>query len=31
MDYSVIKTDKWLTHEVLDCLPSMPGDLQCYV
>ena len=31
MDYSVIKTDKWLTHEVLDCLPSMPGDLQSYV
>lgn len=31
MDYSVIKTDKWLTAEVLDCLPSMPSDLQGYV
>lgn len=31
MDYSVILKDKWLAAEVLDCLPSMPADLENYV
>ena len=31
MDYSVILKDKWLAAEVLDCLPSMPSDLENYV
>ena len=31
MDYSVILQEKWLAAEVLDCLPSMPADLENYV